>query len=116
MKHEFCVEQFEVSSCTHYLLDNLTPIIYTLNELREAYLKCQDADEKREIWYAIIAILPSAWLQRRIVTLNYAVLQNMLLHRHNHKLEEWRVFCKYILDNIAYPEFLKIGVLEHYGE
>lgn len=116
MKHEFCVEQFEVSFCAHYLIDNLTPIICSLNELRDTYLKCQDADEKRKIWYAIIAILPSAWLQRRIVTLNYAVLQNMLLHRHNHKLEEWRVFCKYILDNIAYPEFLKIGALAHYGE
>ena len=38
--------------------------------------------------------LPHSWKQRRIVTLNYEVVNNIIRQRHNHKLPEWRKFCE----------------------
>ena len=36
--------------------------------------------------------LPSGWIQRRILTCNYAVLQNIYAQRNEHKLIEWLFF------------------------
>ena len=44
----------------------------------------------------MIQLLPSSYNQKRTVMLNYAVLRNMYHARKNHKLDEWRDFCKRI--------------------
>ena len=44
--------------------------------------------------------LPCGWLQRRIWTMNYAVLKNIINKRSNHKLKEWRYFCKEMLEQL----------------
>ncbi len=54
----------------------------------------------------LINELPMGWLQRRIVTCNYAVLQNMYNQRKNHKLPEWHVFCEAILKGVDHPEWI----------
>ncbi|MBR4607364.1 MAG: hypothetical protein IKO41_14210 [Lachnospiraceae bacterium] len=77
-----------------------------LNFLRSAYGMTDIPEQKKEIWNSIIALLPNAWLQRRILSLNYAVLQNMLTMRKNHKLAEWREFCRTIYTSVEHPEFL----------
>jgi len=46
--------------------------------------------------------LPCGWLQRRIWTLNYAVIKNILAKRSNHKLQEWRYFCQELLRQLPY--------------
>ncbi|MBR4608016.1 MAG: hypothetical protein IKO41_17560 [Lachnospiraceae bacterium] len=53
----------------------------------EYYGMTEIPERKKEIWNSIIALLPNAWLQRRILSLNYAVLQNMLTMRKNHSLQ-----------------------------
>ena len=40
--------------------------------------------------------LPNSWLQRRIVTLNYEVINNIIRQRYHHKLPEWQYFCERI--------------------
>lgn len=50
--------------------------------------------------------LPEGWLQERQVCLNYMTLQNMIAQRHDHRLKEWRVFCKSIIDKVEHPELL----------
>ena len=55
--------------------------------------KCNETKD-RKYWRALKQMLPESFLQRRIVNLNYAVIQNMLQHRYNHGLQEWRYFCK----------------------
>ncbi len=72
----------------------------------EYYGMTEIPERKKEIWNSIIALLPNAWLQRRILSLNYAVLQNMLTMRKNHKLTEWREFCRIIYQSVEHPEFL----------
>lgn len=54
----------------------------------------------------LINELPMGWLQRRIVTCNYAVLQNMHNQRKNHKLPEWHIFCSAVLKGVDHPEWI----------
>ena len=67
-------------------------IIDYIEGLRQKYLKTQS----KEDWYSLIAALPQAWLQKRTVTLNYAVLRNIYFARRHHRLLEWREFCNFI--------------------
>lgn len=88
-------------------------ILDLLNDAREAYLnfdefKAQDElkegiDDKKQIWYAILSLLPMGYNQRRTVQLNYQVLNRIYNARKNHKLDEWRVFCDWAL-NLPYFE------------
>ena len=58
-------------------------------------LKYIETKDKRD-WNEIIQMLPSSYNQTRTCTMDYENLINMYEYRHNHKLEEWRVFCKEI--------------------
>ena len=53
--------------------------------------------------------LPEGFLQRRIVCTNYKTLRNIICQRKNHKLKEWKYFCKYISSNVAFPDLLGFG-------
>ena len=55
---------------------------------------------------ALVNELPMGWMQTRVVCLNYAVLQNIILRRKKHKLQEWRDFCELIYKHVRYPELL----------
>ena len=67
-------------------------IIGVLNAARENYLKTKD----KKYWWQIIQLLPSSYNQTRNVMMNYEVLANMYHARKDHKLDEWREFCKWI--------------------
>ena len=66
--------------------------IKMLNRARELYLKTKD----KKYWWQLIQLLPSSYNQTRNVMLNYEVLYNMYHARKNHKLDEWREFCRRI--------------------
>lgn len=76
-----------------------------LNWLRKKYLETKNKPMKNEhdreklmkkYWWQMIQLLPSSYNQRATVQLNYAVLRNMYHARKNHKLDEWRDFCKWV--------------------
>lgn len=69
----------------------LSTTIAQLNFTRAKYLETKD----KEFWYQMIQMLPSAYNQKRTVKMNYQVLKNMYHARKNHKLDEWREFCKW---------------------
>ena len=73
-------------------LDVLYSVIDMLNLCRKKYLETKD----KTYWWQMIQLLPSSYNQRRTVQLNYEVLANMYHARNNHKLDEWREFCKWI--------------------
>ena len=75
--------------------------IGVLNAARLNYLKTQD----KKYWYSMIQLLPSSYNQKRTVMLNYEVLANMYESRKNHKLDEWRDFCKWV-ENLPYSELI----------
>lgn len=78
-----------------------TFIIPVLNANREAYLKTKD----KKYWWQMIQLLPSSYNQTRNVMLNYEVLANIYRQRKNHKLDEWREFCKWI-ETLPYSELI----------
>ena len=81
------------------------PIVDMLNELRDDWIRENDPDKKKQIWYSILQLLPVSYNQRRTVMLNYEVLRNMYHARKGHKLNEWREFCKWI-ETLPYSELI----------
>lgn len=65
------------------------------NDLTDAERKHTMA-QKKHFWQNMIQLLPSSYNQRRTVFLNYETLCNIYRQRLNHKLDEWRYFCKWI--------------------
>ena len=80
------------------VLDNT---IFYLNKARELYLDTKD----KNYWWQMIQLLPSSYNQKRTVMLNYEVLANIYPMRKNHKLDEWRDFCKWI-ETLPYSELI----------
>lgn len=67
-------------------------LVSMLNLYRTKFLDTGD----KIFWWQLIQLLPSSYNQRRTVQLNYAVLRAMYHARRNHKLDEWRDFCRWI--------------------
>ena len=91
---EFTLDDF---SCEHLqapMVEILKHTIHGLNDARDAYLSSKD----KLMWWQMIQLLPSSYNQKRSVMLNYEVLSNMYKSRKNHKLDEWRDFCKWMED------------------
>ena len=111
---EFTLEDF---SCEHLISDEAIPCrvysaksmmeatVNNLNTFRKLYLETQD----KKYWWQMIQLLPSSYNQRRTVMLNYEVLANIYKSRKNHKLDEWRMFCDWIL-TLPHGSLLKEGV------
>ena len=98
---EFTVDDF---STEHLISDNNAMMKTTcdlLNQYREKYLKTKD----KKYWWQMIQLLPSSYNQTRNVMLNYEVLANIYKSRKDHKLDEWREFCKWI-ETIPYSELI----------
>ncbi len=64
-----------------------------MEQKRLDYLKTKDKAD----WYDLIQLLPSSYNQKRTITMNYENLLNMYYARRNHKLDEWREYCAWIL-------------------
>lgn len=75
--------------------------IRALNMYRQRYLETKD----KKYWWQMIQLLPSSYNQRRTIMLNYEVLANMYKSRKDHKLDEWRDFCKWI-KTLPYSELI----------
>lgn len=55
---------------------------------------------------AVKAWLPESYLQTREVVVSYKSLRNIILQRKNHRLDEWKQFCKAVLEQVEYPDLL----------
>ena len=106
------------NSCTYSPSDiHSCCIIPILNLCRERYLvalKTQDETglSAKDIWWQMIQLLPSSYNQTRNVMMNYEVLANIYQWRKDHKLDEWREFCKWI-EGLPYSELITGGTDEN---
>lgn len=107
---EFTMDDF---SCEHLMggyLEQMRRIIDDLNNARK-YFTVGDQffspGNKRD-WWQMIQLLPSSYNQTRNVMMNYEVLANIYKSRKDHKLDEWRNFCKWIED-LPYSELITGG-------
>lgn len=102
---EFELEDFSTEHLSLLSLSALRNLIDVMNLEREHYIACKDKD----CWWQMIQLLPTSYNQKRTVTMTYENLLNMLEYRRGHKLDEWRMFCDWIL-TLPYGSLLKEGV------
>lgn len=116
--HKIAEKEFTLDDFSHEHLtirqsvDILKETIDALNVFRKVYLEGGTLSldhgntaepvayppKSKDIWWQMIQLLPSSYNQKRSVMLNYEVLANIYKSRKNHKLDEWRDFCKWIED------------------
>lgn len=99
-------------------------LIPALNLYRKLYLSCEEElisnaiyginseeqrkkikEKQKQYWWQMIQLLPSSYNQTRNVMMNYEVLANIYKSRKDHKLDEWREFCKWI-EELPYSELI----------
>lgn len=97
---DFSIEHIENCDEHHWTvcMDN---VISGLNVARERYLETKD----KKYWWQMIQLLPGSYNQKRTWQLNYEVLANIYKSRKNHKLDEWKDFCKWI-ETLPYSELI----------
>ncbi len=104
---EFTLEDF---SCEHLnddrsgAVSNLEWFEHLIHHLNKDRLRFIETKEK-QFWWQMIQLLPSSYNQTRNVMMNYEVLANIYKSRKNHKLDEWREFCKWI-ETLPYSELI----------
>lgn len=112
---EFTLDDFShehLNKCSIHMLNEL---IHYLNSVRDLYNNGFNPipgdgvpidKHDKNYWWQMIQLLPMSYNYRRTVSLSYQNLQNMYQARNNHKLDEWREFCKIIEQDFPYSEFI----------
>ena len=108
--HKVTAKQFDLQDFSHEHLTiassvALQEVIYHLNYWCAKYDTAETEEIKKECWWQIIQMLPNSYNQRRTIMLNYEVLANIYRQRLNHKLDEWREFCKWA-EQLPYSELI----------
>lgn len=116
--HKIAAKEFTLDDFSHeHLIQTvfLEDIINELNIYRDIYNNYDKQTDsykaefsQKDIWWQMIQLLPSSYNQRRTIFLNYEVLANMYHSRKNHKLDEWRTFCKWV-ETLPYSELITGG-------
>lgn len=106
MVHEFTEKDFSFEYIKRFGLEHL---LNKLNNLRYYYINgCEEFDiepKDKDIWYELIQLLPSSYMQKATWTANYQVLRNIYHARKNHKLYEWHNFCD-MIESLPYSELI----------
>ena len=89
----FSRDDFSCDKCSPDALAALDALISHLEKTRLSFIETKD----KGAWYDMIQLLPSSYNQMRTVTMNYENLVNMYFARRDHKLDEWHVFCDWIM-------------------
>lgn len=106
---EFTLDDFSLEHLdepdSDFYRQTFDAVLYALNKARELY----EETKEKIYWWQMIQLLPQSYNQKRTVQLNYAVLKNMYFARRNHKLDEWRALCGWML---RLPYFKEIVIQE----
>lgn len=107
--HKIHIMGFELDSFDHEGIDEVGEVAVKTFETVRATLtwlaKMFNETKEKKYWRAIIELLPMGFHLTANVMLNYEVLANMYHSRKNHKLDEWREFCKWI-ETLPYSELI----------
>lgn len=68
---------------------------------RQQFVETKDT----EWWRELIELLPSSYMQKATVMVNYETLCNMYYSRHNHKLQEWRYLTE-VMKTLPAPRLI----------
>ena len=108
---EFTLDDFSHEHLSPFYVNMLLDIISELNFNQKGFNVCPMKDKAEIYWWQMIQLLPQSYNQKRTVQLNYQVLKAMYHSRKNHKLDEWREFCKWC-ETLPYFKEICIEVTE----
>lgn len=106
--HKITSKEFQMDDFAHEHLDirardSLEKTIRVLNDYRKLYVEydpkkfeIEGCPSKKDIWWQLIQLLPSSYMQEKTISMNYEVLAHIYKQRKDHKLDEWRMFCNMI--------------------
>ena len=97
------VKDFSTEHLTQESMNILMHLISHINQMRNIYVDSKR--EEKEAWWQMIQLLPTSYNQRRTIMLSYENLVNIYNARKNHRLDEWRNFCRWIED-LPYSELI----------
>ena len=106
--HTLHKRDLTIDDFSHEHLDDTfgkTTLIETIRVINNARAYYNESKSKED-WYAMIQLLPSSFNQMRTIDLDYETLFSIYHQRKNHKLDEWREFCKWIETLPYMREFL----------
>lgn len=110
--HKIHIMGFEIDSFDHEGIDEVGErAVETFDKVRATLTwlaKMFNETNEKKYWRAIIELLPMGFHLTANVELNYEVLANIYHSRENHKLDEWREFCRRI-ESLPYAKELIIG-------
>lgn len=107
-EHEFTLDMFAHEHLKKHALAILRCTIDELNYWRNIHMHGGHVDNydgtdivyplnDKDAWWQLIQLLPSSYLQKATMDLNYATLRNMYHSRKAHKQDEWREdFCNWV--------------------
>ena len=99
---EFVSSQSTMHRIPKFNLDNqyneyVDPrVIEIMKEKVNEYNNLEDSDEKTQKYLEILYTNPAGFELTARLTTNYRCLKNIYRQRKNHRLPEWREFCKWI--------------------
>lgn len=88
------ISKFDLDDAFNEYTDSV--IIERLKELQEMYNLTKDKNDYLKLLYST----PSGLLMTGRVTTNYLQLMNIYQQRRNHRLPEWREFCKQLVEEL----------------
>lgn len=100
-EHILTTEDF---SCEHLSPHSIQLLEEYIMEINKAILYFKQEKDMTD-WWQIIQLLPSSYNQTQNVMMNYDVLTNIYKSYKDHKLDEWREFCKWITE-LPYCELI----------
>lgn len=95
--HPFGRADFSCERMSTVALHSLDVVLVTLEDARIKYTQTHDV----RYWDDMIQLLPTSYNQTRTCTMTYENLMAMHRARHEHKLPEWREFCRWA-EELAY--------------
>ncbi|MFA6619604.1 MAG: hypothetical protein WCS90_00505 [Bacilli bacterium] len=109
-----CLLKFDVAA---QCVEETDPkILERMKELIAEYNAIPDDDahkvEQKAKWRVLVASLPEGFCLAATMVTNYQQLKTMYIQRHNHKLQEWRVFCDWC---VSLPRFLALTGADKYN-
>lgn len=104
-RRDLTLDDFAHEHLSTFNINLLEMIIRNINIARKEFVEASDADSAKEHWWQMIQLLPSSFLQKRTVEMNYEVIANMYRWRKNHKQDEWRIFCDWV-ETLPYADCL----------
>lgn len=90
------ITQFDIQSqCNQYVwvdsIVNLSKVVQMYNDLED-----KNSEYGKELYLQILYNTPSGFELTARLTTNYRALKTIYSQRKNHKLPEWREFCKWV--------------------